>query len=531
MAFEPLGPDAIALMTREELTEYEALLLAEIAALSDDGPATTGEIDPDTPPETPGQLAAALTQGREAQRPHLDLIDRVMLNAEQLGRQRIILNVGPRYGKTRRVRWACAHRLMRRPETRIIYGSYAKALAHEQTRWVRDQLEAHDLGVRVRQDTRAADRWYLDGYDGGMLAAGIGGGITGFGADLLVVDDVIKDDAQAQSATWRNAVWRWFTQTAWDRLEPDASVIIVMTRWHADDLAGKLLKEQPGVWTHIRIPTVAEDDDPVGRKPGVLLWPERYDETAVAEQRRTLGSHGFAARHQQRPAAAEGGLFRRQHLQRYWRTAGRAAIELRADPDQPGPRYELQDCQRFLTVDLAASTKTSADYTVAAVWAITGDGNLVLLDGRRVRVDPAGHHKLVNDLRTAWHADVVHVESRMFGTTLVYELGRQNVPVRELKADTDKYTRAMPAAARAESGVLWLPDPEIPQYEWVTEWVDELCGFPNASHDDVVDVVAYAARVVGTQWVAAPTFEQDEQMRAAARAADDEFVDLMTAAM
>jgi hypothetical protein len=322
VTFEPLPRELLDEMTPTELREYDEILAAELADL-DDGPALIGEIDPDNPPATPGELSAALTQGREMQRPHLDLIDQVMLDAESRGGQRILLNVGPRYGKTRRVSWGCAHRLTRRPETRIIYASHGKRLAEAQTRWVRDLLEAHDLGVHIRTDTRAADRWHLQGFDGGMMAAGIGGGITGFGADLLVIDDVIKDDKQAHSVTWRDATWRWFTQTAFDRLEPNASVVIVMTRWHADDLAGRLLREQPGVWTHIRVPTIAERDDPIGRKPGELLWPERYDEAAVAEQRRTLGAHGFAARHQQTPAAAEGGLFKRDNLKRYWRTRAR----------------------------------------------------------------------------------------------------------------------------------------------------------------------------------------------------------------
>lgn len=486
---QPLPQELLDYATPAELAELERLYLAELADNEDNGPALTGDIDPDNPPGTPGELAAMLTQNQEAQRPHLDLIDKVLLRAEAEGRQRIILNVGPRYGKTRRVRWACMHRLMRDPNCRIIYASYGKRLADDSTRWVRDQLEAHDLGVRVRQDTRAADRWYLDGADGGMLAAGIGSGITGFGANLLVVDDVIADDKQAQSSTWRETGWRWFTQTAFDRLEPGASVVIVMTRWHADDLAGRLLREQPGVWTHIRVPTVAEVDDPIGRDPGELLWPERYDATAVAEQRQTLGAHGFAARHQQRPAAAEGGLFKRQHLKRHWSPAGPGRIQV--GPDVFDWRTE---CWRFMTVDLAASTRTSADYTVAAVWGVTPHGDLVLLDGRRERVDPSQHAVLVNDLRDTWRADTVYVESRMFGTTLVYELGRAGVPVSELKADVDKYTRALPAAARSESGLLWLPDPD--EQFWVSDWIDELCGFPNGSHDDVVDVVAYAARVL-----------------------------------
>lgn len=464
--------------------EFEAALQRD----ADAGPETIGEIDPDNPPTTSRELAAALTREREHQRPHLDLIDRTLAKCMTQGRQRIIINIGPRYGKTRGVRWACLHRLMRQPDSRIIYGSYGKALAHEQTRWVRDQLESHDLGVSVRQDTRAADRWYIKGHDGGMLAAGIGSGITGFGADLLVVDDAIADDAQAQSPTWRETGWRWFTQTAFDRLEPNASVVIVMTRWHAEDLAGKLMTEQPGVWTQIRVPTVAEDDDELGRESGALLWPERYDAAAVAEQRKTLGSHGFAARHQQRPAAAEGGLFKRAHLQRYWHRVVNGTLEI------GGNRFDLADCWRFMTVDLAASTRTSADYTVAAVWALTLTGDLVLLDGKREKIDPAQHAPLVQNLRKEWGVDTVFVESRMFGTVLVYELGRAGVPVSELKADVDKYTRALPAAVRAESGLLWLPDPdEVP---WVADWVDELTGFPNAAHDDVVDAVAYAARVI-----------------------------------
>lgn len=517
--FEPLPSELLDYATPAELAELERIYLAELADL-DDGPALTGDIDPDNPPDTPGALAAALTRGAEIQRPHLDLIDRVLLDAETKGRQRIILNVGPRYGKTRRVRWGCLHRLMRRPESRIIYGSHGKALAHEQTRWVRDQFEAHDLGVRVRQDTRAADRWYLDGFDGGMLAAGIGSGITGFGADLLVVDDVIADDKQAQSDTWRKAGWRWFTQTAFDRLEPNASVVIVMTRWHAEDLAGRLLTEQPGVWTHIRVPTIAEDDDPIGRKPGALLWPERYDDAAVAEQKRTLGAHGFAARHQQKPAAAEGGLFKREHLRRTWRPGAAGEIDL------GGSRILLSDCWKFLTVDLAASLRTSADFTVAGAWAITVGGDLVLLDGKRVKVTPAGHADLVQDLRRDTGADAVFVESRMHGTTLVYELGRQGVPVSELHPDADKYTRAMPAAVRAESGRLWLPDAEA--HPWVSEWIDELAAFPNGSHDDVVDVVAYAARVVGAHWLPHEPAESTLARDAAAAASPD--VDFMRVA-
>jgi hypothetical protein len=286
-----------------------------------------------------------------------------------------------------------------------------------------------------------------------MLAAGIGSGITGFGADLFVIDDVIADDKQAQSPTWRKAGWRWYTQTAFDRLEPNATVVIVMTRWHADDLAGLLLQSSPAC----------------GRTSGCRRSPKTTTRSAGTRRAAVAGTlrrdRGRRAATDvdrarlRRPASATPGRDRGRPVQadepaKYWRTAGPTSIEV------AGARVELRDCWRFLTVDLAASTRTSADYTVAAVWAITMAGDLVLLDGRRERVDPSQHAALVQDLRHAWSADTVFVESRMFGTTLVYELGRAGVPVSELKAEVDKYTRAMPAAARSESGLLWLPDPD-----------------------------------------------------------------------
>jgi predicted phage terminase large subunit-like protein len=193
----------------------------------------------------------------------------------------------------------------------------------------------------------------------------------------------------------------------------------------------------------------------------------------------------------------------------------------------------LAECWRFVTVDLAASTKTSADYTVAGVWAITPFGDLVLLDGDRGHIEETAHWGMVRALRERWSADVVYVESRMFGTTLVYEAGRAGVPVQELQADTDKLTRALPAAARADTGRLWLPDVE--SASWVTDWIDELISFPNGTHDDVVDVVAYAARVVAAHWLPAeeprrPRAEPDVSQHAwvAATGGRDDF-DAMTA--
>lgn len=311
-SFTPLPPELVELMTPVELAEYEAILRAELAALdSEEGPAVTGAVDPDDPPATPGALAAALTEGREVQRPHLALLDQVLVDAAERGGQRVIVNIAPRYGKSRRIaRWGVPWVLSQLPDTPVMLISHTAELVEAHSRFARDLLEQHDLGVRPRRDSRAVNRWQLDGYDGGILAAGIGGAVTGWGAGLLIIDDVIKNAKQAASREWRDKIWEFYTETLFDRLEPGASVVVVETRWHPQDLTGRLLSEFPGVWRHIRIPTIAEESDPLGRKPGELLWPERFDQAAVDEQRATLGSAAFAARHQQRPVAGAGGIWK-----------------------------------------------------------------------------------------------------------------------------------------------------------------------------------------------------------------------------
>jgi predicted phage terminase large subunit-like protein len=167
--------------------------------------------------------------------------------------------------------------------------------------------------------------------------------------------------------------------------------------------------------------------------------------------------------------------------------------------DLGGRTVYLDDCWRFLAIDLAASVKTSADWTVAGAFAISPDGDLILLGSIRARIEEKNHWKIIKPLYDLMKADVVYVESRMFGTTLVKDASRAGVQVQELKADSDKITRAIPASVRMENGMIWLPT--VDTMSDVGVWVNELISFPNASHDDCVDVIAYAARVVAAYWL------------------------------
>jgi predicted phage terminase large subunit-like protein len=223
-----------------------------------------------------------------------------------------------------------------------------------------------------------------------------------------------------------------------------------------------------------------------------------------------MSSYVFSGVYQQTPTAAEGNFFRRQTF-RYWRPAppwddGRERIDLE------GQLITLQDTWRFITMDFAASTKSSADFTVACCWALTNTGDLVLLDRVRKRVPDHEHFALAEPLRRRWGADQTYVESNWWSSTFVSDARDHGVPVAEVHADTDKVTRAIPAAGRVHSGRAWFPAEttdcpcgECKDGVWLDEWCDELAIFPQGTHDDQVDNLAYAARIAVAEWTPAPT--------------------------
>lgn len=465
---------------------------------------------------SPGELATAIDP-TTVQTPALEAIDAALveLSDPATATDRLMIFMPPQEGKSVRVsqrfvEWSLEHN----KDLRVAIVSYADEMAR---RWGSDikldvetfdgREDTFDLGMRLRSDSKSAGRWNLDGHRGSVYCVGVGGSLTGKPVDLLVIDDPIKDLEAAQSAKYRQRAQRFWQAVAVPRLGPGTKVVLIQTRWHESDLAGWLLaNDTASRWKVLSIPAIAESpDDAIGRPVGEAMVSARGDrdwDTIRTE----VGPYVWAALYQQRPAPAEGGLFRRAHV-RYWSRDSESRLNL------GGQTADLRDCWRFLTVDLAASTKTSADYTVAAVWGIGVSGDLILLDGVRERINPDGHWDMVRGLREKWAADTVFVESRMFGSSLVYAAGREGVPVQELHADTDKVTRALPATARAASGRLWFPP--VSDAPWVEDWVEELLAFPNGAHDDVPDVVAYAARVAVAHWLPGedPAIDQARRTR------------------
>jgi predicted phage terminase large subunit-like protein len=461
---------------------------------------------------TPGVLYRLLNRNA-VDTPALALIDEHLVALEAGDIDRLAISMPPQEGKSSRISetfplWC----LMRDPERRIVGSSYADELAHRWGRIVRRHIETfdgtdgvEDLGLRIRPDSRAADRWELAGPSGrpagGMVTAGVRGGVTGRPADLFIIDDPYKDRKEATSRPIRDAVWDFYTSVVIPRLAPGAPVVVVHTRWHEDDLIGRLKREQAPSWVFLNIPALAEAGaDPLGRPEGRWMTSARRRTVRQWEKTRLdIGERDFAALYQGRPNPAAGTLFARSSF-RYWTATSdpwRVAV--------PGRVVDIRHGFRFATVDFASSTRTSADWTVCAVWCQGLTGELILLDLWRGQEKPELHWDYIRPLVERWGAKL-YVEPSQWGTDMVYQAGREGWALDKVHPDADKYTRAIPAAKRLRQGRVYFPAAA----HWVPELVEELAEFPNGRHDDQVDVVAYASRVVSETWLADPgQTEQD----------------------
>jgi predicted phage terminase large subunit-like protein len=377
---------------------------------------------------------------------------------------------------------------MKRPDHRIILASYSPDFASTWGRKGRDLIEEYGpmFGLTVRSDSSAANRWDIANRKGGMFTTGVGGPATGKGANLLVIDDPVKGAVDVQSINYRDDQYTWYTGTIYSRLEPDAAIILIQTRWHDDDLMGRILASDNEQWTVLSFPAIAEDHDVLGRAPGDALWPERFDIPALRRIEKVQGPYWFAAMFQQRPAPAEGNLFKRDGI-RYWRDHGEYYQLIQANGDIKNVRKT--DCWRFATVDLAASLKETADYTVIGVWACSPNAEIIALDIRRERLAGPDQLPLVQAIYDEYKLGYVAIERVQYQLAFVQSARYAGLPVRELKADKDKVSRAQSAAAKWAAGDVYLYE----NASWCGIATEEIIAFPNAAHDDIVDTMSYAA--------------------------------------
>lgn len=396
----------------------------------------------------------------------------------------------PRHGKTEQntVRFA-AWWLETAPRARVIVWAYNQTYAEKISRKIRRIVAPR---MPLASDRKAVGDWET-AAGGGVRAAGIGAGVTGFGADLILIDDPVKSREEADSKAYRDRCYDSYVDDLKTRLQPGGAIVGTMTRWHEDDLAGRILaSDEAPRWDVLRLPALAEsgEDDPLGRAEGESLCPALYDATHLEEVRKDHPG-SFESLYQGRPSPADGSLFRASWF-RSWRPEGDDLYRLGGRDGAPDRVVVRRDCRRFGTMDLAFSLKTTADYTVLCAWAVTPAKDLLLLDVRRERMAGPELVPAAKALVEAHDLAYLGIEDAQAQTLVVQEARRAGLPVRPLKADRDKVSRATPAAVRMEAGQVYLPHGHA--LRSVVE--QELLAFPRGAHDDIVDNLGYAAREV-----------------------------------
>ena len=327
----------------------------------------------------------------------------------------LIVSAPPRHGKSELIsKYLPTWYLGLHPDHRVILASYADRLARSYGRRCRELLDEHAswFGLRgVAGDVAAANEWDIAGHDGGMLTAGVGGPITGRGAHLLIIDDPVKNAQEAVSETIRDTQWDWFQSVAWTRLEPGALCVVMMTRWHEDDLVGRLTSkagEELGARvTEVRMPAIAEDGDELGRKPGEALWPERWPIEALKKRQEMLEAYWWQALYQQRPTQFGRAEWPDEYFQ----------APLWADESEWPDRFEVS----AIAIDPSKGRDTG-DYCAIVFLGLAR--GLLWVDARLGRYTTTQICEVTIEFQSAHRADRVGVEANAFQDLLAPEIER-----------------------------------------------------------------------------------------------------------
>ena len=462
---------------------------------------------------SPAGFARYASGGAWKAAPHLLLLNRVLMAAAagEKWASRVIIQMPPRHGKSEFVTgYFPAWFMGMYPDRKVIVSSYEDTLAQSWGERNRDVLQEHGpslFGVRVRDDSRAKNRWGLQRRRGVFTAVGIGGGLTGKGANLAIIDDPVKNDQEALSPTYRERNKNWYRSVLRTRMESPDVIICIQTRWHQDDLAGWLQAETDEDWLVISLPAIAETDEAIflpddpttpawTRRQGEPLWPAVRPLEGLLAAQRALGGpqgHWWTALYQQRPQALGGGILKPEAFRRYQRVADGYLLDAPA-----GPRLiPSRTVQRYATMDLATSVRTQADYTVVGVFGLAPP-DLLVLDLLRNRWEGPDLPRVAARVWETHKPAYIGVEQAGFQLSTVQDMRRGDplqqpprpgLPIKALEPRGDKVSRALTLAARMGGGNVYVPE----SAPWLAALEKEMTEFPRGQHDDQVDVLAYAA--------------------------------------
>lgn len=427
---------------------------------------------------------------------HQDILNEKLQQVEQFIRSdgangigRLLVTMPPRHGKSEKVSvrfpgWF----LGRNPDKRVIIASYGAELAEEWSQKVRNLMESDEYSavfgdrsmltkpVEVDTESRKVQAWNLKKYQGGLVASGVGGAITGRGAHLFIIDDPIKDREEADSETIRRKIKDWYTSVVRTRLQKGGAVIVMMTRWHEDDLIGWLQATQGQKWTTINLPAIAEDGDPF-RTPGSALWPEMFDLKELNDIKEDIGRRDWTSLYQQQPTGDDGDVFMKD-----WFVYGKFP-------------HKDDISKAFQVWDTALTEKKEGDFSSCVTFFVTRDG-LFIADVYRAHLGLPQLKEMMKMKYSQWdeyfRISRIFVENKGSGISVMQSLKKEtHLPLVAVQPETEqgksKRGRAESAAGYMQAGRVTFRTGA----PWLSDFENELLRFPRGKNDDMVDAFVY----------------------------------------
>jgi len=388
--------------------------------------------------------------------------------------KRVIINMAPRHTKSEFSSYLLPSWMIgKNPKLKIIQATHTTELAVRFGRKAKHLIDSEEYQkiypTKLREDSKAAGRWETN-EGGEYFAAGVGGSITGRGADLLIIDDP-HSEQDALNVNALDRTWEWYTSGPRQRLQPGGIIVVVMTRWNMKDLTGRLINAQKETkadqWEVIEFPAILPNNKPV--------WPEYWKLEELESVKASLSIGKWNAQYQQNPTAEEGSIIKRE----WWNLW---------EKDLP-PLYHV-----IQSYDTAFLKKETADFSAITTWGVfypTEDSgpNLILLDVVKDRFEFPELRRVALEQYQYWKPESVIVEGKASGMPLTFELRKQGIPVINYTPSrgNDKHARVNAVAPLFESGQIWATDDKFTE-----EVIEECAAFPYGDHDDLVDSMTQA---------------------------------------
>jgi len=410
--------------------------------------------------------------------------------------KRLIINMPPRHTKSEFASTLLpAWMIGKHPDLKIIQSTHTTELAVRFGRKAKNIIDSEEykkiFKTTLREDSKAAGRWETNSK-GEYFAAGVGGAITGRGADLLIIDDP-HSEQDALNAQALERAYEWYTSGPRQRLQPGGRIVLVMTRWNQKDLTGKLLNAQKeskaDQWEVIEFPAILPNGKPA--------WPEYWNIDELEGVKASLSIGKWNAQWMQNPTAEEGSIIKRE----WWQTWEKEQM--------PQLHHVIQ------SYDTAFMKKESADYSAITTWGVfypseDSGPNLILLDAVKERFEFPELRRVAMEQYQYWNPETIIIESKASGLPLTYELRKMGLPVVNFTPSrgNDKHTRVNAVAPLFESGKIWAPD-----LKFAEEVIEECAAFPYGDHDDLVDSMTQAVmRFRQGGFIEHPEDEKDQDL-------------------